>query len=69
MELLTVGALKTRFRQEGIAKTMFSQKSFLGDSRVSFWCFLEPMGAGFLLFSALETGLEIECFSGSHWGS
>ena len=66
---LELELLKQGFRKEGIAKTMFSQKSFLSDSRVRFWCFLEAMGAGFLIFSALETGLEIECFSRSHWGS
>ena len=54
---------------EGIAKTMFSQEPFIGDSRVDFWCFLEALGEGFLSFSGLETGLKIECFSGSPWGS
>ena len=54
---------------EGIAKTMFPQKTFIGDSRVDFWCFLEALRAGFLSFSALETGLKIECFSRSPWGS
>ena len=61
--------LKQGFRMEGIAKTMFPQKTFIGDSRVDFWCFLEALGAGFLSFSALETGLKIECFSRSPWGS
>ena len=63
LELLEQG-----FRVEGIAKTMFSQKSSFGDSRVDFWCFLEALGAGFLIFSALETGLKIECASRSPWG-
>ena len=54
LELLEQG-----FRVEGIAKTMFSQISFIGVSRVDFWCFLEVLGAGFLRFSALETGLKI----------
>ena len=54
---------------EGIAKTMFPQKTFIGDSRVDFWCFLEALGAGFLSLSALETGLKTECFSRSPWGS
>ena len=54
---------------EGVAKTMFSQKTFIGDSRAEFLCFLEALGAGFLSFSALETGLKIECFSRSPWGS
>ena len=53
---------------EGIAKTMFSQNAFIWDSRVDFWCFLEALGAGFPSFSALETGLKIECFSRSSWG-
>ena len=54
---------------EGIAKTMFPQKTFIGDSRVDFRCFLEALGAAFLSFSALETGLKIECVSRSPWGS
>ena len=55
--------LKQGFRMKGIAKTVFSQKPFIGDSRVDFLCFLEALGAGLLSFSALETGLKIECFS------
>ena len=54
---------------EGIAKNVFPQKTLMGDSRVDFWCFLEALGAGFLSFSALETGLKIECFSRSSWGA
>ena len=54
---------------EGIAKTMLSQKLFIGDSRVDCCCFSEALGAGFLIFSALEKGLTIECFSSSPWGS
>ena len=64
LELLEQG-----FRVEGIAKTMFSHKSFIGDSRVDLLCILEALGAGFLSFSALETGLKIRCFSRSSWGS
>ena len=52
------------FRMECLAKTMFSQKSFFGDSRLDLWCFLEASGSGFLIFSALETRLKIECFPG-----
>ena len=69
MELLTVGALKQGFRQEGIAKTMFSQKSFTDDLRVDSVCFWEALGAGFLSFCAMETGLKLQCFSRSPWGS
>ena len=54
---------------EGIAKIMFLQKTFICDSRVDFSCFLEALGAGCPSFSALETGLKIECFSRSPWGS
>ena len=61
--------LKQGFRMQGIAKTMFSQKTFIGDSRVDFVCFLEALGEGFLSLSGLETGLKIECFSRSLWGS
>ena len=68
MELLTAGALKTRFSLGRYCKNMFSQKTFIGDSRADFFCFLEALGAGFLSFSALETGLKIQCFSRSLWG-
>ena len=56
---------KQGFRMEGIAKTMFPQKTFIGDSRVDFWCFLGALGSLFLDFSASETGLKIERFSRS----
>ena len=52
---------------EGIAKTRFPQKTFIGDSRVDFWCFLEALGSLFLNFSASETGLKIERFSMSSY--
>ena len=55
---------KQGFRIEGIAKSMFSQKSFIGDSRVDLGCFLEALGAGFLSFSALEAGLKFMDFRG-----
>ena len=61
--------LERGFRVEGIAKTMFSQKSFFGDSRVVFLCFSEALGVVFLTFSALETGSKIECFSSHSGGS
>ena len=51
------------------AKNMFSQKMFIGDSRVEVLCFFEAQGAGILSFSALETGLKMECFLRSPWGS
>ena len=54
---------------QGIAKTMFQQKTFIGDSRVDFSCFLEALGSLFLNFSASETGLKIDCFLRSPWGS
>ena len=57
------------FRKESNAKTMFLQKSFFGESRVEFLCFLEALGVFFLTFAALETGLEIEYFLRTPWGS
>ena len=54
---------------EGTAKAMLSQTLFFDDSRVDFLCFLEAFEVVFLVFAALETGLEIECFSRSLWGS
>jgi hypothetical protein len=56
--------LKQGFRKEGIAKTRFSQKSFIGDSRVDFWCFLEALGAGFLSFSAWKQARKLSVFQG-----
>ena len=52
------------FRVEGIAKTMFSPKSFSGDStKADLFVFLfEALGTSLLTFSALETGLKIKCF-------
>ena len=49
---------------EGIAKTMFSQKSFIGDSRVDFWCFLEALGAGFLIFLPWKQARILSVFQG-----
>ena len=49
---------------EGIAKTMFPQKTFIGDSRLDFGRFLDALGEGFLSFSGLETGLKTKCFQG-----
>ena len=47
---------------EGLAKTMFSQKSFFGDSRVDVLCFSEALEIVFLALAALEAGLKLECF-------
>ena len=54
---------------EGIAKTMFPQKTCIGDSRVDFLWFLDALGAGFLTFSVLGTGMKSRCFSRSSWGA
>ena len=59
MELLTVGALKTRFSHGMYCRDNVPQKSFIGDPRVDFWCFLEALGSLFLNLSASETGLKI----------
>ena len=42
---------------EGLAKTMFSQKSWIDDSRVDFWCFLEALSR-FSEFFCLGNRLE-----------
>ena len=57
------------FVRKVLHKLCFRKHVFFGDSKVDFLCFLEALGTGFLTFSALETGLEIECFSRSPWGS
>ena len=50
---------------EDIAKTIFSQKSFVGDSRVDFLCFSEALGGSFSHFCCLEDRLENSvCFKG-----
>ena len=41
--------LKQGLRIEGIAKTMFSQTSFIGDTRVEFW-FFGSLGSRFSEF-------------------
>jgi hypothetical protein len=56
------------FARKVLQKQCF-RKNRLLVVRGHFWCFLEALGAGFLIFSALETGLKIECFSRSTWGS
>ena len=50
------------FRNEGIVKTMFSQKLFGDDSGLEFECFSDALGTVFMTSHALETGLKIECF-------
>ena len=49
---------------EGIAKKHSPTKSVFIDSWVDLFCFLAALGQVFLIFSALETGLEINAFSG-----
>ena len=46
------------FRMESIAKHDFSWKSFLLNSGMIFYCFLEALGAVFLICLALKTGLK-----------
>ena len=61
--------LKQGIRKEGIVKTMFSQKLFFDYSGIDFLCFPEALEVVFLTFAAMETGLQIKCFSRSPWGS
>ena len=58
-----LGLLRSCFRIEGVAKTNFSQESFIMDIGVDFCHFLEALGAVFLSFVALETMLKIYGFS------
>ena len=69
MELLTAGALKTRFSRGRYCKNHVFAK-------IIFWCFegrilvfFRGPGSRFSDFSALETGLKIQCFPRSLWGS
>ena len=56
------------FVRKVLQKFCFRKHVFFDDSRLDFGCFLEALGAGFLSFSGLETGLKIQCFSRSLWG-
>ena len=58
-----LGFVEPGFRLECIAKTNFSQKSFVMDIEVEFTCFFDALGAVFLVFAAMETGLKIDGFS------
>ena len=58
LELLEPG-----FSIKGIAKTKFPEKSFFVDFGVDLFCFLDTLGAAFLIFVALETGLNINGLS------
>ena len=56
------------FARKVLQKPCFRKNRLLVIRGSIFWCFLEALGAGFLSFSALETGLTIQCFSRSLWG-
>ena len=51
---------------DGIAKTIFSQKSFFMDLGLILVVFWRPWEQFFLIFAALEIGFEIDGFL---WGA
>ena len=57
------GLQKQAFGIEGIAKINFRRNSISYDSRVEFSWFWVALGAIFMAFVALETGLKIDGFS------
>ena len=50
--------------KSGCKKHFFDRTRNSDDFRVEFWCFSEALGAVFLTFAALETGLKIDGLSG-----
>ena len=52
------------FRMEGIAKIDFSQKSCFMDFGHEFGCFVEVLGAVFLVFCASKASSSSSCFQG-----
>ena len=63
-----LGVSKLGFSIESFAKTTFRGNRFFMGCGVGFCRFGEALGAAFLIFSALEAGLKIECFSRSPCG-
>jgi hypothetical protein len=63
------GLQKQAFGMEGIAKINFRRNSISYDSRVEFSWFWVALGAIFMAFVALETGLKIDGFSGLPGGT
>ena len=63
------GLQKQAFGMEGIAKINFRRNSISYDSRVEFSWFWVALGAIFMAFVALETGLKIDRFSGLPGGT
>ena len=61
-EIRRLGLPNRGVRIEGIAKFDLSWKLFLMNSGMDFCCFLEALGAVFLVFWALETELKIDDF-------
>ena len=60
-----LGFLKLAFWcKSGHKKHFFDRTRNSDDFRVEFWCFSEALGAVFLTFAGLETGLKIAGFSG-----
>ena len=57
-----LGFLKASFRIESIANINLSQKAFFYECRVDLCCVSEALAAVFLIFAALETGLNIDGF-------
>ena len=54
---------------EGLQKPTCRKSMNSDDFRIDILCFSEALGATFLIFAVLETGLKIVCFSRSPWGS
>ena len=58
---------KPGFRIEGIANIFGSKKAGFMDFGIDCCRFLEALGAVFLIFVSLETGLNMDGFLGRFW--
>jgi len=60
------GSQNKDLMKEVLQKPSFRRSRNSDDFGVVFLCFSEALGAVFLTFAALETGLEIDDFSGGY---
>ena len=64
IEIWTSGLQRTGARMESIAKNNFPHELLFMDIGIELCRLLEALGAFFLIFVALETGLKIDGFPG-----
>ena len=59
-----LGSKNKQLGSEGLQKPTFHRSWNSDDFSVNFWCFLEALGAVFLTFDVLKTGLKLTIFHG-----